>query len=103
MSMNGIAGKGTTNKDWWPKNLNVNVLRLHSHKSDPMGTDFKYHEEFLKLDLAAVKADISDTMRDSKFWWPADYGHYGPFFRQAHTEKAMVAVEVEQVTSVWHR
>jgi len=79
-SQNGIAGKGTTNKDWWPKQLNLNILRLHSHKSDPMDASFNYKHEFLKLDLSAVKSDIFTVMKDSKAWWPADYGHYGPFF-----------------------
>ena len=78
--MNGIAGKGTTNRDWWPNKLNLNVLRLHSSKSNPMDSSFDYKKEFLKLDLDAVKADIFAVMKDSKSWWPADYGHYGPFF-----------------------
>ncbi len=79
-SMSGMAGKGMTNKDWWPKYLNLNILRLHSQKSDPMGATFNYKKEFLKLDLDAVKADLFALMKDSKSWWPADYGHYGPLF-----------------------
>ncbi|MDX1668348.1 MAG: catalase/peroxidase HPI [Limnobacter sp.] len=65
---------------WWPDNLNVNILAQHSEKVDPMDPDFNYAEEFKKLDLDAVVKDLSDLMTDSKEWWPADYGHYGPFF-----------------------
>ena len=71
---------GTTNQDWWPKQLDVDQLRRNSSKSDPMDADFNYAEEFKSLDLAAVKKDLNDLMTDSKDWWPADYGHYGPFF-----------------------
>ena len=74
------AGGGTTNRDWWPNQLNLNILRQHSSLSDPMGEDFNYAEEFKKLDLAAVKQDIFDLMTTSQDWWPADYGHYGPLF-----------------------
>lgn len=74
------AGSNRSNRDWWPKKLNLNILRQHSSLSDPMGEKFNYAEEFKKLDLEAVKKDISDVMTDSKDWWPADYGHYGPFF-----------------------
>lgn len=73
------AGRGTSNKDWWPNKLNVNILRQHSSKSDPMGKDFNYAEEFKSLDLNAVKKDLYELMTDSKEWWPADFGHYGPF------------------------
>ncbi|WP_209401047.1 catalase/peroxidase HPI [Pseudozobellia sp. WGM2] len=79
-SLNQVAGGGTTNKDWWPNQLNLNILRQHSSLSDPMDNDFNYAEEFKKLDLQAVKQDLYDLMTDSKEWWPADYGHYGPFF-----------------------
>ena len=74
------AGKGTSNRDWWPNMLNLNILRQNSSLSNPMGEDFNYAEEFEKLDLKAVKKDLYDLMTDSQEWWPADYGHYGPFF-----------------------
>ena len=74
------AGTGTSNRDWWPKQLNLDILRQHSSQSDPMGADFNYAEEFKTLDLDAVKRDIFDVMTNSQDWWPADYGHYGPFF-----------------------
>jgi catalase-peroxidase len=72
--------RGTTNKDWWPNQLNLSVLRQHDKKANPMGEDFDYREEFLKLDYDALKKDLHELMTDSQDWWPADYGHYGPFF-----------------------
>ncbi len=78
--LNQAAGGGTTNRDWWPNQLNLNILRLHSSLSDPMDKDFDYVEAFKSLDLEAVKKDLYDLMTDSQDWWPADYGHYGPFF-----------------------
>ncbi len=74
------AGGGTSNRDWWPNQLRLNILRQHSALSNPMGDSFDYAEEFKSLDLGAVKKDINDLMTDSQEWWPADYGHYGPFF-----------------------
>ncbi len=78
--LNKSAGGGTRNRDWWPNQLKLNILRQHSSLSDPMGEKFNYAEEFKTLDLAAVKKDIFDLMTTSQDWWPADYGHYGPFF-----------------------
>ncbi len=72
-----IAGGGTSNRDWWPNQLNLRILHQHSGKSNPMGGDFNYAEEFRKLDLAALKKDLYALMTDSQDWWPADYGHYG--------------------------
>jgi len=74
------AGGGKTIRDWWPNQLNLDILRQHSSRSNPMGEDFNYAEEFKSLDLAAVKKDLHDLMTDSQDWWPADYGHYGPLF-----------------------
>ncbi|MFH6985467.1 catalase/peroxidase HPI [Marinoscillum luteum] len=74
------AGGGTSNRDWWPNLLKLNILRQHSSLSNPMGEDFNYAEEFKKLDLKAVKKDLFELMTKSQDWWPADYGHYGPFF-----------------------
>ena len=74
------AGSGTGNRDWWPNQLKLNILRQHSSLSDPMGKGFDYAKEFKSLDLAAVKKDIVALMTKSQEWWPADYGHYGPFF-----------------------
>lgn len=78
-SMKKNAG-GTSNRDWWPDQLRLDILRQNSSLSDPMDKGFNYAEEFKKLDLAALKKDIYDVMTDSQDWWPADYGHYGPFF-----------------------
>ncbi len=72
--------KGTTNRDWWPNQLKVDLLNQHSSKSDPMGADFDYAKEFKSLDLAALKKDLAALMTDSQDWWPADFGHYGPLF-----------------------
>jgi catalase-peroxidase len=74
------ANKGTANQDWWPNQLNLNILRQHDKKSNPMGEDFDYRKAFSELDFQALKKDLHDLMTDSQDWWPADYGHYGPFF-----------------------
>ena len=74
------AGGGTTNREWWPKQLKVELLSQHSAKTNPMGEDFNYAEEFKSLDLTAVKKDLATLMTDSQDWWPADFGHYGPLF-----------------------
>jgi catalase-peroxidase len=74
------AGASTSNRDWWPNQLRVDLLHQHSSKSDPMGKDFDYAKEFKSLDLEALKKDLLAVMTDSKPWWPADFGHYGPLF-----------------------
>jgi catalase-peroxidase len=76
----GASPSGTTNRDWWPKQLRVELLHQHSAKSNPMGEEFDYAKEFNSLDLAAVKKDLAALMTDSQEWWPADFGHYGPLF-----------------------
>ena len=80
MQKNTGAGRGTQNKDWWPNQLNLNILKQHDSKINPMDPDFNYAEEFKKLDLEALKADLHALMTDSQDWWPADFGHYGPLF-----------------------
>ena len=83
-----MHGAATTNssesstsvRDWWPNNLNLNILHQHDGKSNPMEDSFDYKEEFAKIDYEALKKDLNDLMTDSQDWWPADYGHYGPFF-----------------------
>jgi catalase-peroxidase len=77
---NHAAGGGTTNRDWWPNQLNLRILHQHSPLSDPMGEGFNYAEAFKSLDFAAVKNDLNALMTDSQDWWPADFGHYGPLF-----------------------
>ncbi|NAS98155.1 catalase/peroxidase HPI [Pseudomonas syringae pv. actinidifoliorum] len=77
---NHAAGGGTTNRDWWPKQLNLKILHQHSSLSDPMGEGFDYAKEFKSLDFEAVKQDLRDVMTRSQDWWPADFGHYGPLF-----------------------
>ncbi|MVW84357.1 catalase/peroxidase HPI [Pseudomonas sp. PB101] len=77
---NHAAGGGTTNRDWWPNQLNLKILSQHSPKSDPLGGDFNYAEAFKSLDFQALKNDLTALMTDSQDWWPADFGHYGPLF-----------------------
>ncbi|MFN0187605.1 MAG: catalase/peroxidase HPI [Bacteroidia bacterium] len=79
-AMTKSAGSGTRNRDWWPNQLKLNILRQHASPSNPMDETFDYAKEFLSLDLKAVKKDIFDMMTTSQDWWPADFGHYGPFF-----------------------
>ena len=74
------SGISTSNRDWWPNQLNINILHQDDKRSNPMGLDFDYREEFKKLDYFALKKDLNDLMTQSQEWWPADYGHYGPFF-----------------------
>lgn len=74
------TGQGRSNRDWWPNQLNLRILHQNSPKSNPMGQEFHYPKEFKKLDLAAVKKDLTDLMTESRDWWPADFGHYGPLF-----------------------
>ncbi|MAI75596.1 MAG: catalase/peroxidase HPI [Pelagibacteraceae bacterium TMED65] len=73
-------GVSTSNKDWWPNQLNLNILHQHDKRSNPMSPGFSYRDEFKKLDFKSLKNDLNELMTDSKDWWPADYGHYGPFF-----------------------
>lgn len=75
-----VAGNGTSNRDWWPNQLKLNILRQHSNLSNPLGETFDYAKEFNSIDLNALKADINEVMTNSQDWWPADFGHYGPFF-----------------------
>ena len=80
MTKKAIAGGGTSNREWWPNQLNLKILHQHSALSNPLGEDFDYAKEFKSLDLAALKKDLFALMTDSQDWWPADYGHYGPLF-----------------------
>ena len=79
-AMTNNSSSGTSNKDWWPNQLNLGILHQHDKKSNPFGEDFDYRKEFEKLDYQALKKDLNDLMTDSQEWWPADYGHYGGFF-----------------------
>jgi len=79
-ALKGTAGLGTSNKDWWPNQLNINILRQHSKASNPMDSDFDYAKAFSSVDFKALKNDLYALMTQSQEWWPADYGHYGPFF-----------------------
>ena len=75
-----IEQRGLANKDWWPNQLNLRILHQHSSLSNPMGSEFNYAKEFKTLNYDALKKDLYELMTDSQDWWPADYGHYGPFF-----------------------
>ena len=79
-AMTNYSSSGTSNKDWWPKQLNLSILHQHDTKTNPMGVNFDYRSEFKKIDYDSLKKDLNDLMTDSQEWWPADYGHYGPFF-----------------------
>ena len=74
------AAAGTSNRDWWPKQLRLDLLHQHSPRGNPMGADFDYAAAFEALDFAALKRDLAALMTDSQPWWPADFGHYGPLF-----------------------
>ena len=78
MQESNVASDGTTNRDWWPKRLKLNILRQNSALSNPMEPDFDYVKEFKSLDFDALKKDLRVLMTDSQEWWPADFGHYGP-------------------------
>ena len=80
MTKKAIAGGGTSNRDWWPNQLNLKILHQHSALSNPLGKDFDYASEFKSLDLTELKKDLYELMTDAQDWWPADYGHYGPLF-----------------------
>ena len=74
------GSSSTSNRDWWPAQLNLSILHQHDKKSSPMDEGFNYRDEFRTLDYKALKKDLNGLMTDSQDWWPADYGHYGPFF-----------------------
>ena len=86
-----MAGGGTSNRDWWPNDLRIDLLQQHSSKSDPMGKDFNYAKEFRSLDYKALKQDLLKVMTDSKPWWPADFGRHLPHRRRARWRRARSA------------
>lgn len=106
---NNAAGGGTTNRDWWPNQLNLKILSQHSPKSDPLGGDFNYAEAFKSLDFQALKKDLTALMTDSQDWWPADFGHYGPFLSacpgtpQAPIAPVTVGVAPAPASNALHR
>ena len=85
----GAAERSKTNRDWWPNQLDLSVLHRNPPQADPMGAEFDYAAEFETLDLAALKQDIEAVMTTSQDWWPADYGHYGPFFIRMAWRRSM--------------
>jgi len=92
------AGGGTTNRDWWPKQLKLNILKQHSNLTNPMDEGFDYVKAFNSLDYEGLKKDLNHLMTDSQDWWPADFGHYGPFFiRMAWHSAGTYRVAEEQV------
>ena len=105
-----LGGKATKNVDWWPNQLNLKILHQNDTKSNPLDENFNYAEAFKALNLKAVKADLEALMTDSQDWWPADYGHYGPFMirmawhgtQRAHIELQMDAGAVIRVTNALH-
>ena len=99
------AVAGRSNRDWWPNELSLELLRQHSSRSNPMGEEFNYAEEFKSLDFAAVKKDLAALMTDSQDWWPADFGHYGPLVTaavaRAGASSGSRRSTVGRTTSVW--
>jgi len=103
-ALNSSAGGGTRNRDWWPNQLKLNILRQNSAMSNPMDADFNYAEEFKSLDLAKVKKELYDLMTDSQDWWPADYGHYGPFFiRMAWHSGQSKIITLANQAKIWKK
>ena len=95
------AGRGTRNRDWWPNQLQLSILRMHSSLSNPMEPGFNYAEAFNSLDLNEVKNDINQLMTQSQDWWPADYGHYGPLSLEWHgTAQVLIAFPMVAVELV---
>jgi catalase-peroxidase len=91
----GKAHSGTSNRDWWPNQLDLNVLHRNPPAGDPMGAEFNYAKEFKSLDLDALKKDIEQVMTTSQDWWPADHGHYGPLFIRMALGRTASATAVE--------
>jgi hypothetical protein len=97
-----VAGGGTKNKDWWPNELQVNVLRQHDPRQNPLMPGFNYAEEFKKLDYDALKKDLTALMTDSQDWWPADFGHYGGLLSVHPIVYFMRACTDFTIASEWH-
>ena len=95
------SGKSTSNRDWWLNQLNLNILHQNDKRSNPMSNAFSYKDAFKKLDYFALKKDLHDLMTDSQKWWPADYGHYGPFFiRMTGMQLVLIVLETVEVVEV---